>query len=445
MIYMKSSSYYYRFMSHNCDMNFESQLDLVQRKTCQYFIDACDVDTGLPYDRTDIDGVSPNGLISVGGVGFGILALIIASYRGWIARREAASRLLKLLYSIQRIHRFHGAFPHFVMGGSLEMVKFSRYDDGGDLVETALLIQGLICARMYFNLDEEDENSARSIINSISRSVQWDWYAPTRGRPTLYWHWSPKHEWKMNTPITGWNEALICYILAAGSTDFAPSPNVFHQGWANDGSFMNGKKFYGTTLPAGPDFGGPLFLSQYSFCCLDPRNLWDSKIDYFKQAIAHTTINYRHCVANPNSFKGYGHSIWGLTASDGPRGYSINSPTIDSGVIAPTAALSSLPFLPRQGSNALLAFLQYEGGVLLSPYGFVDAFCPQENWIANSHIAINQGPIVAMIENYRSGLLWSLFMRAEEVRRGLYNLGIHSSVVSVINPINNMGHASHFG
>ncbi|GLU29842.1 hypothetical protein Brsp01_50750 [Brucella sp. NBRC 12950] len=225
-------------------------------------------------------------------------------------------------------------------------------------------------------------------------------------------------------PITGWNEALIVYILAAGSKNFEIPAEAFHSGWTNEGNFLNGQQYYNTVLPVGVPFGGPLFLSQYSFCCLDPRGLVDSNMNYEQQARAHSQINYLHCLHNPNRYTGYGQHGWGLTACDTPSGYSVNCPATDSGILAPTAALSSFPFLPAEAGQALRAFLGYKGGALFKDFGFVDAFRPDGSWEAKTHLAINQGPIIAMIENYRTGSLWSLFMDCQDVQRGLQRLGI---------------------
>lgn len=228
----------------------------------------------------------------------------------------------------------------------------------------------------------------------------------------------------MNTPITGWNEGLVAYVLAAGARQYSIDVDAYHSGWGREGRIRNNGSYYGERLPLGPPYGGPLFLAHYSFCTLDPRNMRDRYADYWSQVVSHARINYRHCVMNPKGHEGYGPSCWGLTSSHGPKGYIANCPVNDVGIIAPTAALSSFSFLPVEAEAALRHFFRFRNGRIWGRYGFVDSFSPGGSWIAKTWLAINQGPIVAMIENFRSGLLWDLFMRAPEVRRGLKHLSI---------------------
>lgn len=398
-------------------------LDLVQFAHANYFFEGADSTTALPYDRRPVKRGDPYDLVSIGAVGFGILAILVMAFRRWIVLAEACRRIEMILNSLEQIPRFKGAFPHFVQATTLKVVEWIPKDDGADLVETSLLIQGLICAREFFSGDSPQESRLRSRINCVCDAVEWSGFIRPSARPSLYWHWSPRYEWHLNTPITGWNEALIAYVLAAGSGSSPIDPEAYHVGWANEGRHRNGRSYHGHALPAGMPFGGPLFLSQYSFCGLDPRNLQDDYIDHWQQVVAHARINFEHCKRNPRGFGGYGLHGWGLTASDGPHGYLVSCPENDHGVLAPTAALSSFPFLPHEAEAALRSFLSYRGGKLWHEYGFVDAFSPGEKWISAWHLAINHGPVVAMIENFRSGLLWRLFMGAPDVQRGLRRLG----------------------
>jgi hypothetical protein len=226
----------------------------------------------------------------------------------------------------------------------------------------------------------------------------------------------------MNLPIRGWNESLITYVLAASSTTHAIPKIVYDNGWASNGGMKNGKTFYGIQLPLGPDFGGPLFLEHYSFLGIKPTNLTDAYADYALQTKNHTLINYSYCVANPKKY-GYSDSVWGLTASDIENGYKASSPTDDAGFIAPTAALSSFPFTPTESMKALKFFYYVLGDKLWKEYGFIDAFSLSNPWFAGSFLAIDQGPIIIMIENYRSGLLWNLFTSCPEIKTGMSALG----------------------
>jgi len=156
---------------------------------------------------------------------------------------------------------------------------------------------------------------------------------------------------------------------------------------------------------------------------MDPRNLEDSYANYWEQNVNHSLINMAYCSDNPQSYAGYSEECWGLTASDGNDGYSAHSPNNDRGVITPTAAISSLPFTPEESMKAIRHFYYYLGDRLWGEYGFYDAFNPTAGWVASSFLAIDQGPIICMIENHRTGLLWDLYMSAPEVKQGLDKLG----------------------
>jgi hypothetical protein len=398
-------------------------LDRVQRATIAYFLEGAHPVSGLAYDRRLTSGKARNDLVSIGGSGFSFLAIVVAVGRGWLDRQQAIVRMLRMVSFLGKVPRFRGAFPHFINGATGDVVPFSRHDDGGDLVETALLLQGLICAREYFDGDDPSARQLRTQIQQLIDDVEWHWY--TRGpSEALQWHWSPRHQWRMGLPITGWNEGLIAYVLAAGTAKHAIDPRGFHHGWAGNGALRNGDSYFGHVLPVGRPFGGPLFLAHLSFCVLDPMRMTDHYCNYWDQNVAHASIHYAHCIENPNRHRGYGKSCWGLTASHGPRKFIASAPDNDFGIIAPTAALSSFPYLPAAAEDALRHYLTAAGGRLWGRYGFVDAFKASGGWVSKTYLAINQGPIVAMIENHRSGLLWDLSMEAPEIRLGLERLGI---------------------
>jgi len=333
--------------------------------------------------------------------------------------------ILKMLRFLNKADSYHGVFPHWMNGATGKAIKFSRKDDGADLVETSFLFQGLLCAREYFNQNNKTENEIRDRITSLWNEIEWDWFTKG-GEDVLYWHWSPNNGWAMNFPLHGYNETLITYILAASATKYPISADVYHKGWAMSNFFFNGKKFFGYTLPLGFDYGGPLFFSHYSFLGLDPKGLKDQYADYWEQNQNHTLINRAWCVDNSKHFKGYGENCWGLTASDDPNGYDAHSPTNDNGTITPTAALSSFPYTPEYSMQALKHFYYDLGRNIWGEYGFKDAFNESKNWIADSYLAIDEGPIVVMIENYRSGLFWKLFMQIPEIQNGLKKLGFSS-------------------
>ena len=408
----------------------DALLDLVQRQTLTYFWDFAHPASGMARERSNaVPGYDYLATVCSGGTGFGIMALIAGAARGFLPRAAILDRIRTIVAFLARAENHNGIFPHFLHGETGATIPFAEKDDGGDLVETAFLMAGLLCARQYFSRPAADETRLRAAVDRLWRAVEWDWH--TRGREVLYWHSSLRHGWALEHAITGWNECLIAYVLAASSPTHAISPAVYHNGWTASPTFLNGEQYYGITLPLGPPYGGPLFFSHYSFLGLDPRNLRDRYADYWQQCRAHTLINHAHCIANPNQFAGYGDRAWGLTACDGDDGYAAFCPSNDRGVIAPTAALSSLPYTPRESMAMLRHLYESMGGALWGRYGFVDAFNTSKHWHAGSNLAINQGPIVVMIENCRSGLLWDLFMSCEEVRAGLRRLGFESPALTI--------------
>ncbi|MDR1680418.1 MAG: Ig-like domain-containing protein [Prevotellaceae bacterium] len=397
----------------------EALLDLVQRQTFRYFWDFGHPTSGMARERT-----TTLNTVTTGGTGFGIMAILVAAERQYISRTDALQRIQTIVTFLDtRCTAYHGVYAHWLNGDTGATIPFSTNDNGGDLVETAFLMQGLLAARRYFDGAAGAETTLRSDITRLWEAVEWDWYRRD-GQNVLYWHWSPDRGWAMNHRITGWNEALMVYLLAASSPTHPVPKVVYDEGWARSGAFTNGNPFYGYTLPLGNAFGGPLFFTHYSFLGLDPRNLSDRYANYFTQNRHHSLIHYHYCIENPKGYGGYSADCWGLTASDGNKGYSAHSPTNDRGVVAPTAALSSMPYTPDESMQALRFFYYKLGDKLWSEYGFYDAFNLSEGWFDNQHIAIDQGPIIVMIENHRTALLWNLFMSDPDIQAGLRALEI---------------------
>jgi hypothetical protein len=399
----------------------DALLTLVQQQTFKYFWDFAHPVSGLARERS-----SSGDVVTSGGSGFGIMTIPIAIERKFITRAAGLERMQKIAGFLKNnTQKFHGAFPHWLNGATGAVIPFSEKDNGADLVETSFLIQGLLTARQYFNENNAAESKLRADITAIWEGVEWDWFRKNN-EDVLYWHWSPDFGWDMNHQIRGWNECLITYVLAASSPTHSISKVVYDKGWANSGNLKNGNNYYGLTLPLGDTYGGPLFFSHYSFLGLNPTGLQDQYANYFIQNKNHTLINYNYCIANPQNFNGYSDQCWGLTASDIPDGYNANSPTNDKGVITPTAALSAFPYTPTESMKALKFFYYKLGDKIWGQYGFHDAFSIEELWFADSYLAIDQGPIVVMIENHRSGLPWKLFMSSPEVKSGLKKLGFTS-------------------
>jgi len=395
----------------------DALLEAVARQTFRFFWEGAEPASLMARDRTMTDQDPADDLVAVGGTGFGVMALVVAVERGWVTRAEALSRLGHILGVLEGAERHHGAYPHFLHGGTGKTIPFGPKDDGGDLVETALLMMGLLAARQYFAQDQ----GIPARITGLFDAVEWDFYR--NGDDVLYWHWSPNHGWAMNHSIRGWNETLIVYVLAAGARHHGIGATVYEQGFCESADYHNGRQYCGVTLPLGPEGGGPLFFAHYSFCGLDPHGLSDSHADYWQQNVAQVIANQAHCIANPGGFKGYGPDCWGLTASDDPSGYDAHAPNNDNGTISPTAALASFPYVPEASMAALRHFLSAHGDKIWGRFGFTDAFNESRDWWAKTFLAIDQGPIVVMMENYRTGLLWKLFMAAPEVQAGLKKLG----------------------
>ncbi|WP_289062509.1 glucoamylase family protein [uncultured Zobellia sp.] len=412
------------------ELTDDQLLDSVQKQTFNYFWEGAEPNSGLARERIHLDNVYPahdKDIITTGGSGFGLMAILVGVERGFITREEALERYEKSIGFLEKADRFHGAWPHWLMPDG-KMTPFSKMDNGGDLVETAFLVQGLLTVKEYFEEGNAREKELAARIQKLWEEVEWDWY--TKGENVLYWHWSPEYKWEMNFPVGGYNEALVMYILAASSPTHAINKEVYEQGWAKSGGIKNDTTFYGlrTVLnhyehDRSPV--GPMFWAHYSYLGLNPKGLTDQYADYWKLNENHALIQYRHAVENPHEYKGYGKNLWGLTSSYSMKGYAGHRPDKDLGVISPTAALSSMPYTPEQ-SQDFLRYMYTEQDSLIGKYGPYDAFSLEDKWYVPRYLAIDQGPIPVMIENYRSGLFWKLFMKNTDVQSGLKKLGFSS-------------------
>lgn len=393
----------------------EALLEMVQAYTFRYFWDFAHPVSGMARER------NTTSTVTAGGSGFGLMAILVGIERGFIARDQGITRLQKILDFLERADRFHGVYPHWMNGATGRTVPFSPLDDGADVVETAFLMQGLLTVRAYLDENIPMEADLQDRITVLWEAVEWNWFYRNG---VLLWHWSPNYDFAINLPIRGYNEALIIYLLAIASPTHAIPPQAYHTGWAG-GNYTNGTTFFGITLDIGPLRGGPLFFAHYSFLGFDPRGKKDAYTNYFTHNKKHTLSNRAYCMLNTGNYQGYSEECWGLTASDNPFGYLAHepSPNRDNGTITPTAALSSMPYTPTESLVALKHFYRELGERLWGIYGFYDAFNLTENWFATSYLAIDQGPIIGMIENYRTGLLWKYFMQNAEVQPALDAIG----------------------
>ena len=413
----------------------EALLDSVERRTFDYFWSGAEPNSGLACERINMDGIYPENdetVVTTGGSGFGILALIAGMERGYVTREQGIERFERIVSFLERADRFHGAWPHWIEGRTGRVKPFGKKDNGGDLVETAFLVQGLLAAHQYFAQGNEREQALAQRIDTLWRGVEWSWYR--NGQNVLYWHWSPEYGWEMNFAVHGFNECLVMYILAAASPTYPIDREVYTEGWAENGAIVDEHEVEGYRLRLryqGVE-AGPLFWAHYSFLGLDPRGLRDDYCeDYFGEMRNYSLINRAYCIRNPRHYKGYGKDCWGLTASYSTAGYAAHAPVEreDRGVIAPTAALSSIVYTPEESMDVMRYLYGPLHEKVWGPYGFYDAFSQTDDWYPQKYLAIDQGPIAVMSENHRSELLWRLFMSHPDVQNGLRKLGFVAPVV----------------
>ncbi|MEQ9299514.1 MAG: glucoamylase family protein [Cyclobacteriaceae bacterium] len=416
--------------SYTSEISDDSLLTMLQYQTFQYFWDGAEPVSGMACERVHMDNIYPSddkNVVTSGGSGFGLMAILVGIERGFITREVAVARYEQILDFLETADRFHGVYPHWWFGDTGKVKPFSKKDDGGDLVETAFLVQGLLTVRQYFQDGNERERAIVSRINNIWKTVEWNWHTKG-GEDVLYWHWSPKYGWEMNFPVGGYNECLIMYVLAASSPTHSVEPAVYHKGWALNGKIETDRTLYGNDLVLDhyehDDAAvGPLFWAHYSYLGLDPRNLKDRYGEYWTLNQSHAKVHYEYCKENPGGYEGYGENCWGLTSSYSMKGYAGHRPDRDLGVISPTAALSSIPYTPQESMQMVRWLYEPSRDSLVGKYGPYDAFSFANGWYLPRYLAIDQGPFPVMIENYRTGLLWELFMSAPEIQSGLKKLG----------------------
>jgi hypothetical protein len=420
--------------SDSTEISDEALLDSVQRRTFLYFWDGAEPNSGMARERFHVDGEYPQNdknTVTSGGSGFGIMAMVAGIERGYVTRVHGLERMTRIVNFLEKADAFHGVYPHWWNGETGRVKGFSDKDNGGDLVETSFLLQGLLALHQYYIDGSDAERALAARIDKIWKNVDWNWHRNNKN--VLYWHWSPNHSWEMNFPIRGYNECLITYILAACSPTHGVPAEVYHDGWGESGKIIGPHELEGYTLNMRYQSNsgvGPLFWAYYSFLGLNPTGLKDKYADYFQEMKNYTLINRAYCIRNPKGYKGYGEDAWGLTAGYSVKGYAAHEPDDagDSGVIAPTAALSSIVYTPEE-SMKVMRNLYNMGDKVWGQYGFYDAYSETDNWYPQRYLAIDQGPIAVMIENYRSQLLWNLFMSHPDVQRGLKKLGFESSAL----------------
>ena len=402
------------------DYSDDELMNMVQEYTFRYFWEGADPNSGMTKERTSGTAVAS------GASGMGLMAMIVAYERSYRPQSEVKDRILQMLNFLKTCDRHHGAWSHWYHGNSGVTKPFSTKDDGGDMVETSFVASALIALKNYFISNDNQSIQIREMADELWREIEWDWYQ-NNGEDQLYWHWSPNYDFEMNMRIRGWNESLITYIMAASSPTYGISKEVYDNGWANNGGMVNSRSFYGYDISLAPDYGGPLFWIHYTHLGIDPHNLYDAYADYWEEHVNTVKIHYTYAVNNPKGHKNYSDKCWGLTSSDDPdKGYSSHKPLYeDNGTIAPTAALASMPYAPEESMKAIKYFYRERGSDLFGRYGFYDAFNDNQNWVKQDYLGIDQGPILIMLENYRTGLLWESVMNDSDVQEGLSTLGFN--------------------
>jgi hypothetical protein len=413
------------------ELNDDELLTMLEEACFQYYWEGADPHSGMA--RESIPG--DDRIVATGASGMGIAALIVGAERGFITRAQAVERLKKIVSFLEHAQRYHGVWSHYMDGSTGKtMAVFGMFDNGGDLVETSFLMEGLLAARQYFRGAGDAERNLYRRITQLWQSVEWDWYRGPEKGEFLYWHWSPEWGWQIRHPLIGFNEVMITYLLGIASPTHAIPANMYYSGWASrapraidyrqgwgtkeGNAYGNGHSYYGIELDVGVGTGGPLFFTHYSFFGFDPHRLHDRfTSSYFANNRSLALINRAYCIANPKHFEGYGADAWGLTASDGPDGYVPHAPddAADRGTLTPTGALASFPYTPEASMAAFKHYYRELGAQLWDIYGPRDAFNPGADWISPIYMGLNQAPIVVMVENYRSGLVWKSFMANPEI------------------------------
>lgn len=421
-------------------------LDTLEERTFHYFWDLTDATTGLTPDRAPSPAPA-----SIAAVGFALTAYPIGVERGYITRAQAADRALTTLRFFwtapqgpapSGVTGYHGFFYHF-----LDMPAGRRHQTTElSTIDTALLLAGVLTCQSYFDGTPDAEAAVRAYADSLYARVDWRW--ATVRPPAVAMGWTPEAGF-LPTDWIGYNEAMILYVLALGS----PTYGVDSTAWD---AWLSGYRWGSFQMQDYIQFG-PLFGYEYSHVWVDFRGIQDAYlrprgIDYFEVSRRATYAQRAYAHANPLGWKGYSDSIWGLTASDGPASATVTlagrprrfhaywargtapADTTDDGTLAPTAAGAAVPFAPEIAIPALRAMRAASGGRLFSTYGFLDAFNPTftadvavergtvdpaTGWVDGDYIGIDQGAIVAMLENYRTGLIWRTMRRNRYIRRGL--------------------------
>lgn len=422
----------------NRKMDFKNDdefLTYIQRQYFKYIWDAALPNSGLSRVRIITNNPERDkNTITVGSSGFALAGILVGIERGFISRIEGLERIERIADFLERADRYHGMWSHWIDDTNAKTIPFANpasKDNGGDVVESAFMAEGIICARQYFAKGNKREKALAEKLDKLWKEMEWSWYL--NGENALMWHWSPNYGWEKNFPLKGYNECLAPYILGASSPTHPISAEAYYQGWARNGAILSDTTLYKihpvVIHNTGKQYVGPIFWTLFSYVGFDPRGIKDKLgINYWKVNVAQAKIHQAYCIENPKGFVGYGENCWGFSAGYSVKGYKAHNTKNDYGVITPSGTIATMPYAPKEVMNALKHFYFELGDQLWGPYGFYDAYIPSTNSVVNDYLANNQCAVVPMIENYRSSLLWNLFMSAREIKDGLKNLGFIKDV-----------------
>jgi hypothetical protein len=420
--------------SSNRKMSFASDdefLTYIQRQYFRYVWDAALPNSGLSRVRMVAEEPDRDkNTITVGSSGFGITGIIVGIERGFVSRKEGVARLGKIADFLERSDRYHGMWSHWIDDATNKTMPFANpasKDNGGDVVESAFLAEGLLVARQYLQKGNKDEKALAARYDQLWKGMEWSWYTKNN-EDVVYWHWSPDFEWDKNFPLKGYNETLIVYLLGTASPTHPIPKEAYYKGWERSGAMISDTTLYGikpiVVHNSGKPFVGPIFWTAFSYVGFNPKGLKDSSgVDYFKVCVAQAKIQQAYCIANPKGYAGYGANCWGFSAGYSAKGYKAHNTKTDLGVITPSGTLAAMPYAPEAVMPALKHFYYDLGDRLWGPYGFYDAYVAGEDRVVKNYLANNECAVVPMIENYRTGLIWKLFMSAPEIGPALHRLG----------------------
>ncbi|MDB5232400.1 MAG: hypothetical protein JWN76_3205 [Chitinophagaceae bacterium] len=410
--------------------NDDELLSYIQQHHFDYMWNGAEPSSGLARVRLLFDNPEKDhDIITVGGSGFGVAGILVGIQRGFVTRKDGVDRLDRIVTFLTKAQRHHGMWPHWIRAVTGETVPFANAtskDDGGDIVESAFMMESLLCVRQFLKDGNKQEKAIAKQIDQLWREMDWDWYR--NNNDFIFWHWSPNYGWEKNFPLKGYNESLMAYILGASSPTHSIPKSAYYNGFGRGGEIVNKNSLYGFPLVVkhntGEAYVGPMFWTFFSYVGFDPRGIKDEfGINYWNVNVSQAKIQHAYCVENPKGFKGYGDNSWGFTAGYSVKGYSAHNLKNDKGVISPSAALGSFPYTPVESMKALKHYYYDMGDSLWGKYGFYDGFSETEHMVMRNYLANNQCTIAPMIENYRTGLLWKLFMSCPEVQAGLNKIG----------------------